>query len=233
MKAQTTLGAAAVFLLAAAAYTSLFASPPDAFQGEYVRIMYAHVPNAWVAYLAFAITFVASVLYVWKRRREYDHIAHSATELGVLFTGLALATGSIWGRPVWGTWWTWDARLVTTAMLFLIYSGALLVRGLSDDPQRGARLAAGIGIIGFLDVPDRLDAGAAAPIVACRSGAAGPRGRLLTMKRIRLHQAAIILAGAVVYLILGGRRGAIVYYATPSEVLGQGQTAVCRAARLG
>ena len=153
MKAQTTLGAAAVLLLAAAAYTSLFASPPDAFQGEYVRIMYAHVPNAWVAYLAFAITFVASVLYVWKRRPDYDHMAHSATELGVLFTGLALATGSIWGRPVWGTWWTWDARLVTTAMLFLIYSGALLVRGLSDDPQRGARLAGVIGIIGFLDIP--------------------------------------------------------------------------------
>src|SRR2546422_10007610 len=153
MKAQTTLGAAAVFLLAAAAYTSLFASPTDAFQGEYVRIMYAHVPNAWVAYLAFAITFVASVLYVWKRRPEYDHVAHSATELGVLFTGLALLTGSIWGRPVWGTWWTWDARLVTTAMLFLVYTAALLVRGLSHDPLRGARLAAVFGIVGFLDVP--------------------------------------------------------------------------------
>jgi len=153
MRAQTALGAVAVFLLAAAAYLSLVASPPDAFQGEYVRIMYAHVPNAWVGYLAFTITFVTSVLYLWKRRPGYDHVAHSATELGVLFTGLALATGSIWGRPVWGTWWTWDARLVTTAILFLIYSGALLVRGLSDDPQRGARLAAVIGVIGFLDVP--------------------------------------------------------------------------------
>ena len=153
MKAQTALGAAAVLLLATAVYTSLLASPPDAFQGECVRIMYAHVPNAGVAYLAFAITFVTSVLYVWKRRPDYDYIALSATELGVLFTGLALVTGSIWGRPVWGTWWTWDARLVTTAVLFLIYSGALLVRGLSDDPQRGARLAAVIAIIGFLDVP--------------------------------------------------------------------------------
>ncbi len=153
MRAQTVLGAAAVLLLAAGAYVGLFASPPDAFQGQYVRIMYAHVPNAWVAYVAFAITCGASILYVWKRAPAYDHVAHSATELGVLFTGLALATGSIWGRPVWGTWWTWDARLVTTAVLFLIYTGVLLVRGLTDDPRRGARLAAVIAIVGFLDVP--------------------------------------------------------------------------------
>ena len=153
MRVQTVLGAAAVLLLAAGAYIGLIASPPDAFQGQYVRIMYAHVPNAWVAYVAFAITCGASILYLWKRAPAYDHVAHSATELGVLFTGLALATGSIWGRPVWGTWWTWDARLVTTAVLFLIYTGVLLVRGLTDYPQRGARFAAVIAIIGFLDVP--------------------------------------------------------------------------------
>lgn len=153
MTAQTLLGAAAVALLLIGAYVGLVASPPDAFQGDYVRIMYAHVPNAWVSYVAFTIVFVSSVLYLWKRRPAYDHVAHSATELGVLFTGLALVTGSIWGRPVWGTWWTWDARLVTTAVLFLIYTGALLVRGLTDDPERGGRLAAVISIIGFLDVP--------------------------------------------------------------------------------
>jgi heme exporter protein C len=153
MRTHTALGAAAVLLLIAAAYVGLVASPPDAFQGEYVRIMYAHVPNAWVAYLAFAVTFVGSALYLWKPRPGYDHLAQSATELGVLFTGLALVTGSIWGRPVWGTWWTWDARLVTTAILFLLYTGALLVRGLADNPQRGARLAAVVAIIGFLDVP--------------------------------------------------------------------------------
>jgi len=153
MTAQTLLGAAAVALLLIGAYVGLVASPPDAFQGDYVRIMYAHVPNAWVSYVAFTIVFVSSVLYLWKRRPAYDHVAHSATELGVLFTGLALVTGSIWGRPVWGTWWTWDARLVTTAVLFLVYTGALLVRGLTDDPERGGRLAAVISIIGFLDVP--------------------------------------------------------------------------------
>lgn len=153
MNTQTLLGAAAVVLLLTGAYVGLVVSPPDAFQGDYVRIMYAHVPNAWVSYVAFTIVFVASVLYLWKRRPAYDRVAHSATELGVLFTGLALITGSIWGRPVWGTWWTWDARLVTTAILFLIYTGALLVRGLTDDPERGGRLAAVVGIIGFLDVP--------------------------------------------------------------------------------
>ncbi|HEX9531485.1 MAG TPA: heme ABC transporter permease CcmC [bacterium] len=153
MRGQSFLGGAALGFLAVGAYVGLVASPPDAFQGEYVRIMYVHVPNAWVAYVAFAITCIASALYLAKRTPVYDYVAHSATELGVVFTGLALVTGSIWGRPVWGTWWTWDARLVTTAVLFFIYLGALLVRGLADDPQRGARLAAVVSIIGFLDVP--------------------------------------------------------------------------------
>jgi heme exporter protein C len=153
MRAQTILGAAALALLAAGAYMGLFASPPDAFQGEYVRIMYAHVPNAWVAYVAVALAGIASALYLAKRTPAYDHVAHSATELAVVFSGLALVTGSIWGRPVWGTWWTWDARLVTTAVLFFIYLGALLVRGLADDPRRGARLAAVVSIVGFLDIP--------------------------------------------------------------------------------
>ena len=153
MRGQSFLGGAALGFLAVGAYVGLVASPPDAFQGEYVRIMYVHVPNAWVAYVAFAITCIASALYLAKRTPVYDYVAHSATELGVVFTGLALVTGSIWGRPVWGTWWAWDARLVTTAVLFFIYLGALLVRGLADDPQRGARLAAVVSIIGFLDVP--------------------------------------------------------------------------------
>jgi heme exporter protein C len=153
VRGQTLLGAVALVLLAAQAYVGLVASPPDAFMGEYVRIMYAHVPNSFVAYVAFAITCVASALYLAKRTPVYDYVAHSATEIGVVFTGLALVTGSIWGRPVWGTWWTWDARLVTTAVLFFIYLGALLVRDLADDPRRGARLAAVVSIVGFLDVP--------------------------------------------------------------------------------
>jgi heme exporter protein C len=153
MRAGTVVGGAAVLLLGAAAYAGLVASPPDAFLGEYVRIMYAHVPTAWAAYLAVATALVGGVLYLRRQDGRYDAVTHSATELAVLFTGLTLATGSIWGRPVWGVWWTWDARLVTTALLFLIYSGALLVRALADDPRRGARLGAVVAILGAVDVP--------------------------------------------------------------------------------
>ncbi len=147
------LGVAALVLIGGGAYVALLASPPDAFQGEYVRIMYIHVPSAATAYLAVATVAVASALYLWRRRMVYDRVAHSAAEIGVLFTGLALASGMIWGKPVWGTWWTWDARLVTTAILFLIYVGYLLVRELVEDPDRRARLAAVIGIVGALDIP--------------------------------------------------------------------------------
>ncbi len=151
--ASGLLGGAALILIAVGLYMGLVASPPDAFQREYVRIMYVHVPSAAIAYLSFATVFVSSVLFLWKRRVVYDHVAHSAAELGVLFTGLALAGGMIWGKAVWGAWWTWDARLVTTAILFLIYIGYLLVRELAEDRDRGARLAGVIGIVGFLDVP--------------------------------------------------------------------------------
>lgn len=153
MSGLTLLGAAAALLVGAGLTFGLILSPPDAFQGQYVRIMYVHVPSATTAYLAVATVAVASLLYLWKRRPAYDHVAHSAAEIGVLFTGLALVSGMIWGKPVWGTWWTWDARLVTTAILFLIYVGYLLVRELAEDPERGARLAAVIGIIGALDIP--------------------------------------------------------------------------------
>lgn len=147
------VGLAAVAALVAGLYLALWASPPDAFQGDYVRLMYVHVPSAWVAYLAVAVAAVASLLYLWRRRPAYDHVAQGAAELVVLFTGLALATGMIWGRPVWGVWWTWDARLVSTAILFLVYVGCLLVRGLAADRERGARLAAVVALVGALDVP--------------------------------------------------------------------------------
>ncbi len=153
MRFAPALGAIALVLIALGLYVGLVASPPDAFQRDYVRIMYVHVPSAAVAYLAFATVFVTSIGFLWKRHVSYDYIAHSAAELGVLFTGLALAGGMIWGKAVWGTWWTWDARLVTTAILFLIYIGYLLVRGLTEEHDRGARLASVVGIIGFLDVP--------------------------------------------------------------------------------
>jgi heme exporter protein C len=99
------------------------------------------------------VVFVASIVYLATRRPSADRVAHASAETGVVFTGLAIAAGSIWGKPTWGTWWTWDARLTTTAILFVIYLGYLLLRGMIDDPERGARYAAVVGIIGALDIP--------------------------------------------------------------------------------
>lgn len=128
-------------------------APPDALQGEVQRIMYIHVPMAWVAFFAFFIVFLASLVYLWKRLPEADRLAHASAEIGVLFTALAIVDGSIWGKPTWGTWWTWDARLTTTTILLVIYVGYLMLRSFVEEPERRARLAALVGIIGFLDVP--------------------------------------------------------------------------------
>jgi heme exporter protein C len=137
----------------ASAILSLVASPPDADQGDLVRLMYIHVPSAWVAYLAFGVVFVASIGYLVTRRTRWDRLGAASAEIGVLFTALTIVLGSIWAKPVWGTWWTWDPRLTTTAILLLIYVGYLAVRRLPDSPARAARWAAVVGIVGFVDVP--------------------------------------------------------------------------------
>jgi heme exporter protein C len=115
--------------------------------------MYIHVPTAWVAFFAFFVVFLASIVYLWKRLPEADRLAHASAEIGVLFTALTLIDGSIWGKPTWGIWWTWDARLTTTAVLFVIYVGYLMLRSFIDEPERRARFSALVGIVGFIDVP--------------------------------------------------------------------------------
>ena len=151
---RTRLGElAAVALLASGAVLGLLVAPPDQLQGDLQRLMYVHVPAAWVAYLAFFVTLVCSVAWLRTRRREWDHRALAAVEVGVVFTGLTLALGSIWGKPVWGVWWTWDARLVTTALLFLVYLGYLALRRATPDPAVRARRAAIWGIVAFVQVP--------------------------------------------------------------------------------
>ena len=139
--------------LAAGLVMAFLVAPRELTQGNVQRIMYVHVPAAWVAYLAFVVVLVASIAYLATRRPGADHLAHASAEAGVVFTGLAIVAGSIWGKPTWGTWWTWDARLTTTAILFVIYLGYLLLRGMIDDPERGARYAAVVGIVGALDIP--------------------------------------------------------------------------------
>jgi heme exporter protein C len=128
-------------------------APREATQGNVQRIMYLHVPSVWVAYLAFAVVLVGSVVYLVRRAEAADQLAHASAEVGVLFTGITIATGSIWGKPTWGTWWTWDARLTTVSILFIMYLGYLLLRGMIDDRERGARFAAVLGIVAAFNIP--------------------------------------------------------------------------------
>jgi heme exporter protein C len=147
------LGGLALLALAVGLYWALVQAPRDALQGDVQRIMYLHLPSILTAYLSFFLVFIGSCLYLWKREKRDDNLAHSAAELGVLFTALTIIEGSIWGKPTWGVWWTWDARLTLTAILLLIYSGYLMLRSLIDDEDRAALSAAILGIIGFLDIP--------------------------------------------------------------------------------
>ena len=128
-------------------------APPDAILGNVQRIFYFHVPIAWVAFLAFFIVFVSSVMYLWKRSPKWDALAHSAAEIGIIFATLILLTGIIWMRPVWGVWWTWEPRLTTSVILWLIYVAYIMVRAYAPSPSQGAVYAAVLGVVGFVDVP--------------------------------------------------------------------------------
>lgn len=128
-------------------------APTEAISGHVQRIMYIHVPMAWLAFLAFFVVFVGSVMYLWKRLEKWDALASSAAELGVIFTTLVLITGPIWAKPVWGVWWAWDPRLTATLVLWLIYVGYLMLRAYSANRSQGMTFSAVLGIIGFIDVP--------------------------------------------------------------------------------
>jgi heme exporter protein C len=127
--------------------------PTEATMGAIQRIFYFHVPVAWVAFLAFFVVFLSSIMYLWKRDLKWDIIARSSAELGVIFATLVLITGSIWAKPIWGVWWTWDARLTATLVMWIIYVAYLIVRSYIIEEERAARFAAVVGIIGFIDVP--------------------------------------------------------------------------------
>lgn len=147
------LGVVTCVVALAAAVLSLAVAPPDALQGQSQRLMYVHVPSAWTAYCAFAVVLGASVAVLLRRGPRWDALARAGAELGVGMTALAIVEGSIWGHEVWGVWWTWDPRLVTTAVLLLLYVGYLTVRGLPGDPARAARRSAWLGIVLFAQVP--------------------------------------------------------------------------------
>ena len=149
------LGIAAATASAVALLLVLFVAreADPAMGGQLQRIYYVHVPSAWFAYVSFAIVFIASIVYLRTRARRWDLLAHAAAETGVVFSSLVLVTGPIWARPVWGTWWEWDARLTSTLVLWLTYIGYLLLRGLARESEDPGRLAAVVGVVGFLDVP--------------------------------------------------------------------------------
>ena len=154
-RGTVVLGGLSAASLAVLVVLGLLVSPPDYMQRDAVRLMYLHVPAAWIAYLAFGVTSLASALYLWPRTRSlaWDTLAGASAELGVLFTGLTLLLGSLWGRPVWNVWWAWDARVVSTAVLFFLYLGYLALRRVPADPAARAKRSAIAALVAFVDVP--------------------------------------------------------------------------------
>jgi heme exporter protein C len=143
----------ALVSLAVGLYGALFEVPADYQQGEHFRILYIHVPSAWMSLFVFIVMAVqAAIALVW-RIKLCEILAMACAPVGALFTVVTLATGSIWGKPTWGTWWTWDARLTSVAILFVMYVGYLLLRGTVEDRERAARYCAVLGIVAALDMP--------------------------------------------------------------------------------
>jgi heme exporter protein C len=146
-------GAATAFLLAAGLYLALFVAPPDYQQGEAVRIMFVHVPAAWMASFVYALLALASAVALIWRHPLADIAAQSAAPLGAGFTLLCLVTGSLWGEPMWGTWWVWDARLTSVLVLFFLYLGYIALVNAFDEPTRGARAGAILALVGIVNLP--------------------------------------------------------------------------------
>jgi heme exporter protein C len=153
MGKRIVLGAVAILLVIAAAYASFYVAPEERTMGLVQRIFYFHVGSAWAGLLAFFVCFIGNLMYVWKREPKYDWLGVAGAEVGLVFTTVVLITGPIWAHPVWGIWWTWDARLTSTFVLWLLYVSYLLLRTLIEEPERRALHSALFGIFAFIDVP--------------------------------------------------------------------------------
>ena len=153
MKPRIFISFSVAVLIIFAGYAGLFIAPDEATMHAIQRIFYFHLPS-WIAcFTAFTIVFVANIGWLTTRRQKYDALGVSAAEVGIISCTIGLITGPLWAHPVWGIWWTWDARLTTTFILWLLYISYLLLRGLLEDPERRATLSAVFGIFAFLDVP--------------------------------------------------------------------------------
>ncbi len=153
MGKRAIIGAAVLFLVCTAAYASFFIAPTERTMGTIQRIFYLHVSSAWAGMTAFLVCFIANLQYVWRRQQKWDWLGVSSAEVGLTFTTVVLITGPIWAHPVWSIWWTWDARLTSTFVLWLLYISYLLLRTLVEEPDRRALLSALFGVFAFLDVP--------------------------------------------------------------------------------
>jgi heme exporter protein C len=139
--------------MSVALYMAFIFAPTEQTMGEVQRIFYFHVASAWAGFAAFLVVFIAGIAYLRTQHMKWDMLAFSSAEIGVVFITMTLMTGSLWARPTWNTWWTWDPRLTTAAILWIIYVVYLMLRGAIEEPVQRARLASVFGIIGFIDVP--------------------------------------------------------------------------------
>jgi heme exporter protein C len=153
MAKRAIWGAVVVLLVMVSGYANFFVAPTERSMGEIQRIFYLHAASGWAGMTAFFVCFVANIFYVLGRKQKWDWIGVSAAEVGLAFTTVLLITGPIWAHPVWGIWWTWDARLTSTFILWMLYIAYLLLRGMVEEPDRRALLSAIFGIFAFIDVP--------------------------------------------------------------------------------
>jgi heme exporter protein C len=153
MAKRLIFGAIAVALVSLGAYAAFYVAPDERTMGVIQRIFYFHAATAWAGETTFSVCFLANLLYVWKRQPKYDWLGVTCAEVGAACITVVLITGPIWAKPVWGIWWTWDARLTSTFVLWLLYISYLLLRTLIEEPDRRALLSALFGIFAFVDVP--------------------------------------------------------------------------------
>ena len=153
MSKRAILGLLTLCLVVASAYASFYVAPLERTMGPIQKIFYFHAASAWAGMTAFMVCFVANLLYVWRRQVKWDWLGVSCAEVGLVFTTVVLITGPIWAKPVWGIWWTWDWRLTSTFVMWLLYVSFLLLRTLVEEPDRRALFCALFGIFAFLDVP--------------------------------------------------------------------------------
>jgi heme exporter protein C len=152
-RVQPWIAVLSLLLIVTGLYEGLFIAPPDYQQGDAVRIMYVHVPFAWLSMACYSVMTLAAIGLLVFRHPLADLAHEAATPMGAIFTALALLTGAIWGKPMWGTWWVWDARLTSVLVLFVMYLGLMALRQAFDEPSRGAKAVAVLTLIGVINIP--------------------------------------------------------------------------------